>query len=38
MHYFSYFVTIRLEIGDMALGSGVFDEVRSMELLWYNHV
>jgi hypothetical protein len=33
VHYFCYFVTIRLEMGDRALDSGVFDEIMNMELL-----
>ena len=35
MHYFCYFVRIRLEISDRALGFGLLDEIRNTKLLQY---
>jgi hypothetical protein len=36
MHYFYYFVRIRLEISDRALGFGVLDEIRNTTSLVHN--
>jgi hypothetical protein len=38
MYYFYHFVAIGFEMGDKALGSSVFDELRNTKLLWNNYV